>query len=115
FTVALAATAIIPLSVASAANEESEFSLVANNSTILPCLSKDGNTPIARVQVERGELNDTMRVHLRNIKPNLNFDLFTIQRSNKLASGAVDPAFSTTFKNSFGMAWYQTDIHADED
>jgi hypothetical protein len=115
FTVALAATAIIPVSVAAAAHEKTEFSLVANNATILPCLSKDGETPTARVQVERGDLNDTMRIHLRNIKPNLAFDLFTIQRSNKLADGKPDPAFATTFKNSFGLAWYQTDLHADQD
>jgi hypothetical protein len=67
------------------------------------------------VRVERGELNDTLHVRLRDIKPNLNFDLFTIQRSNKLADGSPDAAFASTFKNSFGMAWYQTDIHADED
>jgi hypothetical protein len=116
-TLALAATAIIPVSVA-ADHEQFEFPLVVANSSLLPCLAKDPTNPrkqpVAVVNVVRGELNDSLHLHLRNIKPNLNFDLFTVQRSNKLADGTADPAFATTFNKSFGMAWYQTDVHADE-
>ena len=113
-TVALAVSAIIPASSALASPERSDFKLVVANAKLLPCLAADADDPrklpTARVQVERGELNDTLHLHLRNIKPDLNFDLFTVQRSNKLADGAADP----TFKN-FGLAWYQTDVHADDD
>jgi hypothetical protein len=113
-TLALGATAIIPVSVA-AGPEQGQFSLVVANPKLLPCLAKDPDdprkAPTATVSVERGELNDTLRLHLRNIKPHLNFDLFTVQHSNKLADGSPDPAFT----GSFGMAWYQTDVHADED
>jgi len=116
---AIAAIAIIPVSSVAAGPEQGEFSLVVNNPKLLPCLAKDADdprrAPTATVSVERGELNDTLRLHLRNFKPNLNFDLFTVQRSNKLADGSPDPAFATTFNSSFGLAWYQTDVHADED
>jgi hypothetical protein len=111
---AIAAVAIIPVSVVVADREEAEFPLVINNALLLPCLAEHPDDPrrqpTATVSVERGELNDTLRLRLRNIKPNLNFDLFTVQRSNKLASGAPD----TSFNGSFGMAWYQTDVHANE-
>jgi hypothetical protein len=42
------------------------------------------------------------------LKPNLGFDLFTIQNSNLLSNGEVDPKFK-----NFGLAWYQTDVQAD--
>ena len=42
---------------------------------------------------------------LKNIMPNLAFDLFTVQRSSLLANGTADP----NFKN-FGLAWYQSDV-----
>jgi hypothetical protein len=110
-SLALAAVAIIPASSATADREEAQFPLVVANSKLLPCLVKDGShQPSATVDVARGELNDTLRLHVRNIKPGLNFDLFTVQNSNKLADGSADP----NFKN-FGLAWYQTDVHADDD
>jgi hypothetical protein len=112
-TAALAAVAIIPANAVVADHEEGEFQLVVANAKLLPCLAKDADDPRARpsaqVDVERGELNDTLHLRLKNIKPNLNFDLFTVQRSNKLADGTPDPSFK-----SFGLAWYQTDVHADE-
>ena len=53
-------------------------------------------------------LNDILILRAQHLKPNLGFDLFTIQNTNLLADGAVDP----NFKN-FGLAWYQTDVQAD--
>ena len=75
------------------------------------CLGKPGGpTPTAEVTVYRGELNDTLILRAHNLRPNLGFDLFTIQNTNLLSNGEPDP----NFKN-FGLAWYQTDVQADED
>lgn len=63
--------------------------------------------PEAQVTVTRGKLNDTLILHVKNIKPNLAFDLFTVQRSNLLSNGKPDPTFKT-----FGLAWYQSDVQA---
>jgi hypothetical protein len=110
---ALSATALLPASSVAADHEEASFPLVVANSTLLPCLAKTptdaSRLPTAQVSVERGELNDTLKLKLKNIKPGLAFDLFTVQRSNKLADQTADP----TFKN-FGLAWYQTDVQADQ-
>jgi len=109
---ALTAIALMPsASGVLAAKEEAEFPLIVANAKLLPCLSKDADdAPTATVSVQRGELNDTLHLRLHGIKPGLNFDLFTVQRSNKLADGSADPAFT-----NFGMAWYQTDVHADKE
>ena len=66
-------------------------------------------TPHADVTVQRGDLNDLLTLRVRNIKPGLAFDLFTVQRSSLLANGRVNPAFT-----NFGMAWYQSDVQADK-
>lgn len=66
--------------------------------------------PSAKVTVSRGTANDVMIVELTNFKPNSAFDLFTIQRSNLKSNGAPDPDFKT-----FGLAWYQSDIHVGAD
>jgi hypothetical protein len=112
-TLAIAASAMVAANAVLAEDEKRSFPLIVANAKLLPCLAKDADDPkrlpSATVSVTRGELNDTLRLHLRGIKPGLNFDLFTVQRSNKLADGAPDP----TFKN-FGLAWYQTDVHADQ-
>ena len=113
-TLALAASAMIPASSALADSERADFRLVVANPKLLPCLSVDPDdprkAPTASVKVERGELNDTLHVHVSNLKPGLNFDLFTIQHSNKLSNGTPDPSFK-----NFGLAWYQTDVHANDD
>jgi hypothetical protein len=70
------------------------------------CLGVEGGpTPTATVTVVRGELHDTLTLKASNIKPNLGFDLFTIQNSNLLADGNPNPDFA-----NFGLAWYQTDV-----
>src|SRR5690348_14441003 len=106
----ISATALIPAANGVFAdNEEADFPLVVANPNLLPCLAKDATDtrrlPTAAVNVERGELNDTLHIRVRNLKPGLNFDLFTIQHSNKLADGTPDPAFKNV-----GLAWYQTDL-----
>jgi hypothetical protein len=67
--------------------------------------------PAATVGVVRDTLNDTLVIHVTGLKPKLQFDLFTVQRSPFLADGMKDPNFPTTF----GLAWYQSDLDADED
>jgi hypothetical protein len=106
---ATALSYLLPAS-GSAAAEQKRFELHPNPK-VLNCLAADpGRPPTARVRVERGELNDTLHIELHGIKPNLAFDLFTIQRSNLKADGTVDP----NFKN-FGLAWYQSDLQVDHD
>jgi hypothetical protein len=75
----------------------------------LSCLGVPyGPAPTAEVIVQRGELNDILILRAHNLKPNLGFDLFTIQNTNLLSNGEVDPKFK-----NFGLAWYQTDVQAD--
>jgi hypothetical protein len=72
------------------------------------CLGVPGGpTPTAHVTVKRGGLNDTLTIQGANIKPHLRFDMFTVQRSALLANGNPDPNFT-----NFGLAWYQSDLHA---
>jgi hypothetical protein len=66
-----------------------------------------GPTPTASVTVKRGSLRDTLTLTAQNLKPNLGFDLFTIQNTNLLSDGGVNPNFV-----NFGLAWYQTDVQA---
>jgi hypothetical protein len=73
------------------------------------CLGVEGQpAPTAEVVVQRGELSDILILHAHHIKPNLAFDLFTIQNTNLTATGEVNPQFK-----NFGLAWYQTDVQAD--
>ena len=70
--------------------------------------------PRAHATVIRGKQNDTLILDLDGIRPDLDFDLFTVQRSPFLSDGSKDP----NFKGSFGLAWYQSDIdlrkHSDD-
>ena len=63
--------------------------------------------PTVTADVVRGELNDGLFLRGHDIKPGLQFDLFTVQNSALLASGAPDPNFQ-----NFGLAWYQSDLEA---
>ncbi|HEX4447529.1 MAG TPA: hypothetical protein VH044_12360 [Polyangiaceae bacterium] len=65
--------------------------------------------PTVTADVVRGDLNDGLFLRGHNIKPGLQFDLFTVENSALLASGTPDP----NFKN-FGMAWYQSDLEASD-
>jgi hypothetical protein len=83
----------------------STFNLTVNP-TILPCLQQSTKfPPTATVTVVKGNLNDTLTIRLRHVKPGLAFDLFTVQNSRFLSTGELDPAFV-----NFGLAWYQSDI-----
>ncbi|HXR36628.1 MAG TPA: hypothetical protein VN754_11790, partial [Candidatus Binataceae bacterium] len=79
------------------------------NPPFLKCLQSAATvTPSATVVIKQNEANDDLTIVALGIKPNLAFDLFTVQNSNLLASGSVNPAFK-----NFGLAWYQTDLQAD--
>jgi hypothetical protein len=91
--------------------DEISFNL-AVNPKFASCLTADPLTPpTAKVTVGRGTANDVMVVELKNFKPGAAFDLFTIERTNLKAEGVADP----DFKGSFGLAWYQSDIHIGSD
>lgn len=36
----------------------------------------DGHSPLARITVQRGKLNDVLTLHAEHFKPNTGFDLF---------------------------------------
>ncbi len=98
-----------------AEQDEIQFSLTPNPQFVdcLAAYPKDPQRPpIADVTVVRGKRNDVMVLKLKNIKPGLAFDLFTVQRSNLLANGHPDPDFANKFNKSFGLAWYQSDLEA---
>jgi hypothetical protein len=84
---------------------ETSFSLFPQTS-LLNCLKPSPDAPNPRVTVtaDRGDLNDRATIHLSGFRPNLGFDLFTIQHSPQTATGAADP------NPSVGLAWYQTDL-----
>jgi hypothetical protein len=65
--------------------------------------------PSVEADVVRGALNDGMFLRGKNVKPGLQFDLFTVENSALLADGTPDP----NFKN-FGLAWYQSDLEAEK-
>jgi len=97
---------IFPLSVS--AESPHTFTLTANPQFI-DCLARfpgdPARRPVATVTITRGNLNDTLVLKLKNIKPKLSFDLFTVQHSNLDADGLPDINFV-----NFGLAWYQSDI-----
>jgi hypothetical protein len=83
---------------------QTTFSLFPNPAFV-SCLAPAGQTPTARATVTRGPLHDSLTLNLSHFKPNLGFDLFTVQRSNQTATGQPVTGFT-----NFGMAWYQTDV-----
>jgi hypothetical protein len=99
---------IAPAQLSASDKDEVTFDLVANPK-FAACLAQPGRTPSAKVSVDHGELNDRLILKLKNIKPGLAFDLFMVQRSSLKADGTPDTAFS-----NFGLAWYQSDVKADE-
>jgi hypothetical protein len=91
--------------------DEISFNLTPN-AKFIQCMASDplGPPPVAKVTVSRGTANDVMVVEMRNFKPGSAFDLFTIERTNLKSDGTADPDFKT-----FGLAWYQSDIHVGSD
>jgi len=111
--VAAASALVIPAMAlgGSAKVNSTTFSLFPNPAQI-NCLSAGpGRIPTAQVTVTRGRLADNLSIKVTNVKPNTDFDLFTVQHSPQLANGQPDPAFT----GSFGMAWYQSDLHVGRD
>jgi hypothetical protein len=113
----IAASALAALAVAvggtMAANAQSakpastSFSLFAN-AAVKNCFAAPGKTPHAKVTVQRGRLNDFLVLEIDNFKPNLDFDVFTVEKAPQLSNGAPNPAFG----GNFGFAWYQSDLHS---
>ena len=85
--------------------DRTSFSLFANAAQ-QNCLAQPGKTPTAYVDVRRGDENDTLTLHVRNLKPNLRFDVFTVEKTPQLADGSPNPNFG----GNFGFAWYQSDL-----
>ena len=114
--IALVATALIVAAVSAVAahgaggTTEASFDL-SLNPKFVKCLAEFPNDPsrlpTASVEVEKGNLNDRLNLRVHNVKPNLAFDVFTVQRSTLDAHGTpISPA------PSFGLAWYQSDLQA---
>jgi len=95
--------------------DATRFSLVPNPAFVR-CLAAfpddPSRPPSAIVTVRRGRLNDQMEVSLRNVKPGLAFDLFTVERTPFLVDGDPDPDFQP---KGFGLAWYQSDLEVRND
>jgi hypothetical protein len=112
---AAAASMLLPLTNVSAQDVESQVNQIHFNLTANPkftkCIAQYPNDPnrppTATVSVQRGNLNDTLTLTGKWIKPNLQFDLFTVEKSSLLSDGTADPNFTT-----FGLAWYQSDVQA---
>src|SRR5271170_1975933 len=67
------------------------FQLVANPK-FLACITGSSKTPpSATVTVVEGNLNDTLTISLKHFKPNLAFDMFTVENTTFLSDGTIDP------------------------
>ena len=112
-TVIAAALAVAAVSAVAAngasGTTKTTFDLVPNPK-FANCLAKypgdPSRPPTASVDVQKGNLNDRLTLHLHNIKPDLDFDLFTVQRSTL---DATAPPTQPSAAN-FGFAWYQSDL-----
>jgi hypothetical protein len=110
--VAIASVAVLASTAASSASngkqDEARFQMFPNPAQV-NCLKGSDNPhrpPTVDVTVDRGDQNDTATLRLKNFKPDIQFDLFTVEKSNQNADGTPVTGFS-----NFGMAWYQSDIH----
>jgi hypothetical protein len=104
------ALAIVLAGPAAHAQQQSVFQLKVSPAlpSILNCLKASPTAvPAASIIVGQGALADDLVINAGGIKPGLAFDLFTVQNSNAISTGALDPAFK-----NFGLAWYQTDLQA---
>jgi hypothetical protein len=83
------------------------------NPKFASCLAQYPNDPDRAPHVQavvvRGDLNDGLFLRGEYIKPNLAFDMFTVENSALLADGTPNPAFK-----NFGLAWYQSDLEAND-
>src|SRR5262245_33129163 len=115
-TALVAAIAVARVSSAQEVDKK-QFDLFADPA-VVRCLAAfpddPSRPPSASVTVRRGNLNDRLDIQLRNIRPGLAFDMFTVEHSKFLSGGTVDPAFVARNK-SFGLAWYQSDLEVKDD
>jgi hypothetical protein len=96
------------LTVPLAQSSSKTFQLLPNPK-FLTCLAKSpAKTPTATVVVTEGNLNDTLTLTVKNVKPNLGFDLFTVENTSLNADGTAN----IDFDGNFGLAWYQSDVQA---
>jgi hypothetical protein len=83
------------------------------NPQFLKCLARYPDDPTRRPSVRaaivRGSLDDELFLVGKNIKPNLRLELLTVQHTQLRGDGTVDPGFV-----HFGLAWYQSDLEADD-
>jgi hypothetical protein len=78
------------------------------NPAFLNCLAANpADPPMASVTVVRGKPNDLLKISVAGLKPNLAFDLFTVQRSNLGPDAKPVANFP-----GFGLGWYQSDLQA---
>jgi hypothetical protein len=89
------------------------FDLTTANPNLLKCFSQYPDdakrAPKVDAVVVRGAQNDSLFLRGKNIKPGLQFDMFTVQNSRLDATGKPVAPFP-----GFGLAWYQSDIEADK-
>ena len=104
-TAAIVAAACLNWSGAHAQVTSKSFQLISE-AKFLNCFAT--TVPTATVTVSRAGQRDKLTLNVSGLKPGLHFDVFTVQRSNLLANGIVNPAFT-----NFGLAWYQSDLTAD--
>ena len=82
------------------------FSLFPNAALRRTAWPPPARSPTATVQVHRGDLNDRLTLKVKGLKPNLDFDVFTVENTPQLSNGTPNP----DFHGSFGFAWYQSDL-----
>jgi hypothetical protein len=106
--ITLAATAAsLAVTMARAETTQSTFALHPNPG-VAACFEKvSGVAPNASVTVTKGHLHDRLVITVSGLKRGLDFDMFTVQRSNLDANGNPVTGFT-----NFGVAWYQSDLHA---
>src|SRR6516162_7478417 len=91
--------AMLSMELPAYAQLQKTFSLKPNP-PFLNCLRNGSATPSATISVGQDALTDDLTITGGGIKPGLGFDLFTVQKSNLLPSGMVDPNFT----GNFGLA-----------
>ena len=83
------------------------------NAKFVQCLAQYPSDPNRQPQIDvaivRGSQSDVLALHGRYIKPNLKFDMFTVENDPFNADGTANANFT-----NFGFAWYQSDLEAND-
>jgi len=101
FAVTLTIASVMVEAICSMAQVQETIFNLTPQQKFLSCFAQPGYTPTAQAIVQRGTDNDVLILRAQHLRPNLAFDLFTIQNSNLLADGQPNPYFT-----NFGLAWY---------